>query len=179
MRSWLPVLRERRRYIVFEVDAEEEVRNGELLATIRSSENSLFGDLGTSSNRLRLISFDGRFGLLRCGHTRIEEARVILATVYSINRTRAALRVLGVSGTIKAAIEKYIPQLPAREAERVEKKIELEQISGCIVRFRGREQDLSPDDREITKRSDTQYMGLTSFDSMEENIDANDTPDGL
>lgn len=179
MRSWLPVLRERKRYIVFEVISEKDVSKNDLLAAIRSAETTLFGDIGSSLSRLRLISFDGRFGLLRCAHTRIEESRAALATVYSINRTRAAIRVLGVSGTIKAATEKYIPLLPLRRAENVERKIELEQVSGWIVRIRGREVDLTPDDQEITKRSDTQFVGLTSFDLYGGMYNADDTSDGI
>ncbi len=100
MRSRLPVLRTRRRYLAFEVDSEEEIGQKELTMEIYSTQLSLFGDMGASQNRLRLISFDGKFGLLRCRHKHIDETRVILAAIYSINGIRAALRVKGVSGSI-------------------------------------------------------------------------------
>ena len=179
VRSWLPVLRLRRRYIAFEVFSEKDVSKSDLLAAIRSAEITLYGDIGSSMNLLRLIYFDGSFGLLRCALTRIDESRAALATIYSINRTRVAIRVLGVSGTIKAATEKYIPELPLRRAENVERKIELEQLSGWIVRINGWEVDLTPDDQEITKRSDTQLLGLTSFDLYGGMYNADDASDGI
>ena len=84
MRSWLPVLRERRRYFAIEVEAEGRVKRTDLAAEIRAAQTSLFGDLGAARNRLRVISFDGRFGILRCSHYRTEECRALLSTVHSV-----------------------------------------------------------------------------------------------
>jgi RNase P/RNase MRP subunit POP5 len=66
LRSKLPVLRARRRYAVFEVDCEETVLARDLIGEIHSAQVSLFGDAGAAENRLKLISFDGRLGLIRC-----------------------------------------------------------------------------------------------------------------
>ncbi|HPY72750.1 MAG: Rpp14/Pop5 family protein [Methanothrix sp.] len=178
MRSWLPVLRDRRRYIAFEVEAEDRVRAGDLMAEIRAAQTSLFGDLGSAKNRLRMISFDGRFGLLRSSHLRTEESRALLATVTSVGGTRAAIRVRGISGSIKAATEKYIPQSTLQPGEN-KRRVDLGPVSGSVVRTRGREIDLCPDDPKMTEGSATRYVGLTSFDLCGEDIDADGTSDGL
>jgi ribonuclease P/MRP protein subunit POP5 len=183
LRSRLPVLRMRRRYIAFEVDSEETVKPKDLGLEIISCQASLFGDKGASMNRIKLISFDGRFGLLRCSYSRVEESRAVLATIYSITGIRAAIRVKGVSGTIKAATEKYIPKLSLSiaetSAENDGRRIELDGVSGWIIHSHGREIDLSPDEKNRTKGSDTRYLGLTSFDLCGGCDDADGTADGL
>jgi len=168
-----------RRYLAFELDSEDAIQQKDLVTEIYSSQASLFGDTGSAQNRLRLISFDGKFGLLRCGHKRITEARAVLAAIYSIGGIRAALRVKGVSGTIKSATEKYIPQLSQISAGNDGRRIELGEVSGCIIHTHGREIDLYPDDRDTTKGSDTRYLGLTSFDLCGGHDNADGTPDGL
>jgi ribonuclease P/MRP protein subunit POP5 len=179
LRSKLPVLRARRRYAVFEVDCEETVLARDLIGEIHSAQVSLFGDAGAAENRLKLISFDGRLGLIRCNHAHIQETRAILASIYSINGIRAALHVKGISGTIKSATEKYLPQLNKISPESDGRRIELEEVSGCIIHIHGHEIDLCPDDRNKTKGSDTQYLGLTSFDLCGGRDDADGTADGL
>jgi ribonuclease P/MRP protein subunit POP5 len=179
LRSKLPVLRLRRRYIVFQVDCEDRIPPKELINEVRSSQVSLFGDVGAAQNRLKLISFNGHFGLLRCSHAHIQETRTILASIYSINGIRAALHVKGVSGTIKSATEKYLPKLCKISAENEGRRIELEEVSGCIIHIQGCEIDICPDDRNKTKGSDTRYLGLTSFDLCGGHDDADGTADGL
>jgi hypothetical protein len=74
------------------------------------------------------------------------------------------LRTRGLSGTIKSATEKYLPRLGKISAESDGRRIELDEVSGCIIRTHGLEVDLCPDDRNKTMGSDTRYLGLTSFD---------------
>jgi len=179
VRSRLPVLRARRRYAAFEVTSEEAVLARDLAGEVHSAQVSLFGDVGVAENRLKLISFNGRTGLLRCNHAHIQETRAVLASIYSINGIRAALHVKGISGTIKSATEKYIPQLDKISPESDGRRIELEEVSGCTVHIHGREIDLCPDDRNRTKGSDTRYVGLTSFDLCGGRDDADGTADGL
>ncbi len=165
--------------MAFELDAEGEIDARDLTGEIRSCQASLFGDAGVARNRLKLITFDGRFGLLRCHHTHISETRAVLATIYSITGIRTAFRVKGVSGTIKAATEKYLPGLGRTSAENDGRRIELEEVSGWIIHSHGREIDLSPDEKNRTKGSDTRYLGLTSFDLCGGCDDADGTADGL
>lgn len=179
MRSTLPVLRPRRRYVIFVADSEEPLSSRDLTSEIRSAQISLFGDEGAASNSLKLISFRSEVGILRCDHKHIRDTRVILATICSVGGIRAAMHVKGVSGTIKSATEKYIPKLCKISAENVERRIELEEVSGCIIHSRGCEIDICPDERILGKASDTKYLGLTSFDLCGGHNDADGTADGL
>ena len=60
------------------------------------------------------------------------------------------MRTKGVSGTIKSATEKYLPQLGKISSESDGRRIELEEVSGCIIHTHGLEIDLCPDDRNKT-----------------------------
>lgn len=165
--------------MAFEVDCEETILARDLIGEIHSAQVSLFGDVGAAQNRLKLITFDGRLGLLRYGHAHIQETRATLASIYSICGIRAACRIKGVSGTIKSATEKYIPKLRKISVESDGRRIELEEVSGCIIHIHGHEIDLCPDDSNWTKGSDTRYLGLTSFDLSGGHDDADGTADGL
>ena len=165
--------------MIFELDAEAEISPKDLVSEIISSQFSLFGDAGASRNRLKLIAFNGRYGLLRFGHMQNRETRASIAAIRSIHGVRVALRSKGVSGTIKSATEKYLPRLSKICAESDGRRIELKDVSGCIIRTHGVKVDLCPDDRNRTIGSDTQYLGLTSFDLSGGHEDADGTADGL
>lgn len=173
------MLRGRRRYMIFELDSEAEISPKDLVSEIISSQFSLFGDAGASRNRLKLIAFNGRYGLLRFGHMQNRETRASMAAIRSIHGVRVALRSKGVSGTIKSATEKYLPRLSKICAESDGRRIELKDVSGCIIRTHGVKVDLCPDDRNRSTGSDTQYLGLTSFDLSGGHEDADGTADGL
>ena len=165
--------------MIFELDAEAEISPKDLVSEIISSQFSLFGDAGASRNRLKLIAFNGRYGLLRFGHMHTRETRASIAAIRSIHGVRVALRSKGVSGTIKSATEKYLPRLSKICAESDGRRIELKDVSGCIIRTHGVKVDLCPDDRNKCIGSDTQYLGLTSFDLSGGHEDADGTADGL
>jgi ribonuclease P/MRP protein subunit POP5 len=179
LRSRLPVLRPRRRYVIFVAESEEPLSSKDLTQEIRSAQISLFGDKGAASNSLKLISFRAGLGILRCGHLHIQQTRAVLATIFSVGGIRAAIHVKGVSGTIKSGTEKYIPKLCKISAESEERRIELEEVSGCIIHSRGCEIDINPDERTPGLGSDTRYLGLTSFDLCGGHDDADGTSDGL
>jgi len=168
--------------MIFELDLEGDssaIQAKEVMSEIASSQFSLFGDQGASKNRLRLISFDGRAGIIRFSHDHITETRAALAAICSIRGIRAAIHTKGVSGTIKSAREKYLPRLDKLKYESDGRRIEREEVSGCVIRTHGVKVDLCPDDRNKSAGSDTEYLGLTSFDLSGGHEDADGTADGL
>jgi ribonuclease P/MRP protein subunit POP5 len=179
LRSNLPVLRTKRRYMSFLLESETDLMPKDLLAEIYSAQISLMGDLGAASNKLKLICFDGCFGILRCNHDRIQDTRALLATISMVDGTRASVQVIGVSGTIKSATKKYLPRLNEIKTENHGRRIELDEVSGCIIGIHGYEIDLCPDDQRKIKGSDTRYLGLTSFDLCGGLDDADGTSNGL
>jgi ribonuclease P/MRP protein subunit POP5 len=94
----------------------------------------------------------------------VELARAAMSSVCSIKGSRAAIRVLGVAGTIRAAMEKYIPFENISSTNILSKPISNEHMSGTVVRERGEKLEMVPDDKEVLKRANVHYVSLTSFD---------------
>ncbi len=113
----LPTLREKKRYIAFEVISERAVTRHEMWEEISGSVCSLFGDRGASEINAGLLSFDGQHGLLRCERERTTEARAALACIYNARNGRISIAVLGISGTVRGAMEKFIQQSLIIKAE--------------------------------------------------------------
>ncbi len=158
-------LREKKRYLAFEVVCESEpVDRKALLDEIFFATQTLVGDTGSSAIGYRLIDFNGYRGIMRVHLNAVEDARAAMATVCTIKGSRACIRVLGVAGTIRAAIEKYIPLKNISATNILSKPISNEHMSGTVVRERGEEFEMVPDDKEVLKRANVHYVSLTSFD---------------
>ncbi len=104
-------MRERKRYISFEVLSAEKIDRNELINEIWSSSSSLLGDVGASLCDLWVLDFDGRRGILRCAHDKTAMVRAALATINSVHGIRVGIRVLGTSGTVKSITEKFMRQV--------------------------------------------------------------------
>jgi len=90
LKRLMPSLRSKKRYLAFELISEEPVNRGELVREVVSSASALGN------------------GIIQCSHTKVTETRAALAAITQVNRVRATLHVLGVSGTVKGATEKYL-----------------------------------------------------------------------
>jgi len=158
-------LREKKRYLAFRIDCEgdEPIDRKALQDEIYSATQALLGDAGSAEIGYRLMDFDGRRGILRVGLATVEPARAALATVYAIRGQRAAIVVAGVSGTIRAATEKYIASEDIRSTNILSMQVS-GTASGIAVREKGDEIDIVPDDQEALRRGHTRWLGLASSD---------------
>lgn len=162
-------LREKKRYMAFEVitEADEPVDRKSLLDEIFFATQTLLGDSGSSDIGYRLMDFNGTRGIMRVNLNAVETARAAMSTVYSIKGQRATIRVPGVSGTIRAATEKYIVTENIPSPNILSKQISTRCISGTVVRERGDEVEMVPEDKEVLKRSNVRFVSLTSKDSSD------------
>ncbi|MFA0822135.1 MAG: Rpp14/Pop5 family protein [Methanomethylovorans sp.] len=119
MKTLPPSLRERKRYLAIEIIAEYDVSREELLREIFAAIGSLLGDIGSSECGLRLLDYDKQKGILRCSHMMSEKSRAALATITSIGGQRAIVHVLGISGTVRGATQKYIQCAAITETEHI------------------------------------------------------------
>lgn len=104
-------LREKKRYIAFEVISENNVKFGDLVSSLWRSVLSLLGEKGVSRLGLWIIKDmwdeNKQTGLIRCNYRRIEEVRLALGLIKNIKKEDVIVRSLGVSGTMKSARKKY------------------------------------------------------------------------
>jgi len=70
----------------------------------------LFGEFGASQTALSLVKYDegGRVVVVRCSHKALGIVRAAIAAVTEINGRCAVIRVVAVSGTLKALQKKLI-----------------------------------------------------------------------
>lgn len=95
MKKLPPSLREKRRYMAFEVFPSME--RSALIQEILLSTRSLYGDVETSEIKPWLMDFDGKYGIIRCIRDKTEEMRAALASLPFF------VYVITLSGTIKKA----------------------------------------------------------------------------
>lgn len=179
-----PTLRDFHRYMAFSMEAEDEVSRRDLINEVLFSAATLVGDVGSSELGLRLMAFEDHKGIIQCSANRVWESRAVLAAVSSVKGVRLRIKVLGVSGTVRAATEKYLltrninqvepEKKKKKEPEHCEIRIDNKTISGTIIYRVNNEIDIIPEDplyKKILEYSDTRYMGITVFDIMNKEID--------
>lgn len=103
-----PTLRDNKRYLAFELIAEEAVSRDELIREIFSASGSLLGDVGSSECNIWLFEFEQNRGIISCQRENVWQTRAALATVTGIKGRRVCIHVLGVSGTVLGATKKYL-----------------------------------------------------------------------
>ncbi|AKB12073.1 MAG: Rpp14/Pop5 family protein [Methanosarcina thermophila] len=108
MKRLLPSLRAKKRYLAFELVSEGQVSRSDLVKEVMSSASSLLGDVTASECDIRVLGFEDCKGIIQCSHTKVKETRASLATLTRVGGKRATLHVLGISGTIKKATEKFL-----------------------------------------------------------------------
>ena len=109
-----PSLRSQKRYIIFEVISEQPVIYNEIVTTVWNSLLSLLGELGSSNAKIWFINniYDDKSqrGIIKCAHDSVEHVRCALSLIQIIGETRSVIKIIGVTGTIKSARSKYLPQ---------------------------------------------------------------------
>ncbi len=107
-----PTLRERERYLVFEVISESPIDYKDLSRAMWFSIISFIGESGAGESQARLIKNlynpKKQQGVIRCRHDMTEKVRASVALVRKIGSINAIIRVLGITGTIKSAKNKYL-----------------------------------------------------------------------
>ena len=103
-----PTLRDKKRYLAFELICEHDVTREELIREMFSCVGSLIGDVGSSKCGIRVLTFEDSKGIIQCAHTKTEQTRAAVATITHIGGKRAVVHILGISGTVAGATEKYL-----------------------------------------------------------------------
>ena len=107
-----PILRDRKRYIIFEIISEQPVEFGDFVSSLWNAMLSFLGEYGTAESKIWLIQnlYDSKSqrGIIKCGHDAVERVRGSLSVIQIVGETKCIVKVLGVAGTIKSAEDKYL-----------------------------------------------------------------------
>jgi len=106
-------MRPKRRYIAFEVVGTEMGKND----VIKALDITFGGTTVLEFNKglLKLVFYDpgSKLGLLRCGHKQVNAVKAIITQV-GIGDKKPSFKVLGISGTIKAARRNFFARSQAK-----------------------------------------------------------------
>ena len=113
-----PSLRSHKRYIIFEVIAENKIEYGDMVNAVWDSMLNFLGELEASKAKIwfikNLYDENNQRGVIRCGNNYVEHIRTVLSLVHIIGEKRAIIKILGVTGTIKSARNKYLTTMDLR-----------------------------------------------------------------
>ncbi|ASJ16993.1 ribonuclease P protein component 2 [Thermococcus chitonophagus] len=107
-----PTLRDKYRYIAFQVISEELLKKGEVKDMVWSNVLRVLGEVGTSMAKPWLIKFDekSQTGIIRCDRNYVEYVRFSLALITEYKGRKVLVRTLGVSGTIRRLKKKFLSE---------------------------------------------------------------------
>lgn len=103
----------RRRYIAFEITDAKMSRNNVIKALNHSFRRIPDSELNRALLKLVFYNASSRRGLLRCSHKQVSEVKAVITGTEKISNKKIHFKVLGVSGTIKAAKRKFLVSFQA------------------------------------------------------------------
>lgn len=107
-----PTLKKKQRYIIFKIESKKSFGIGEVVNTLWEELLGFLGEKGVGEAdpwiMKSLFDEEKQIGGIKTDVSHVSRIRCCLALVDSISGERASLRVVGVSGTIRAAREKLI-----------------------------------------------------------------------
>ena len=105
-------MRQPKRYVVFEVVSEHSIEYQDLVSAVWNSTLALLGEASASEARpwfiVNLYNTATQKGVLKCAHNMVEQMRTALSLIAIVGESRSIVRIIGVTGTINAAQEKYL-----------------------------------------------------------------------
>jgi len=108
----LPSLRERNRYIAFEVISDSDIGREGVMKAVWGSVLRFLGELNTSRTGLWVMDWNDekKKGILKVNHKNVDEVKAALTLVKEINGKGVILHILGISGTVKKTRERYLKE---------------------------------------------------------------------
>jgi ribonuclease P/MRP protein subunit POP5 len=101
----MPTLREKERYIAFQIISEDRINYEDFESSIWGTMMSFFGEYGSSKSSMWLIKNlydeEKQIGVIRCNHESVAEVLTMLGLIERLGDTRIIVKILKVSGTIK------------------------------------------------------------------------------
>lgn len=110
-----PTLKERKRYIAFQIIAESKIETADVFNTLWHALLNFLGEFGVAESGIWISKLNynetKQLGIIKCNHISVEHVRASLSLIQRIGDSRAIVKVLGVSGTIKAAKKKFFDEV--------------------------------------------------------------------
>ena len=108
LKHLLPSLREKKRYIVYEIQTKTPITRTEAKKEVSNTMKQFVGDLGLSQSGIMFLKdWQNNKGILRVNTNYVDHTKASLSLIKSINGTKAVVRSVAVSGIINKLRKKY------------------------------------------------------------------------
>ena len=104
LKPLLPSLKEKKRYIAFEVLSDNEINQEEAYKAIENNSKDYLGSLGLSkASFLPLNIWKNNRGIIKVAHKEADNMKASLTLIKNINQKNVVIRSIGVSGVLNKA----------------------------------------------------------------------------
>jgi len=113
LKPLLPTLREKKRYLAFEVLSKDKIADFDTVSNaILHASAEFLGQLGVSKAGLLVLSdkWDKNLqrGIIRVSHNHVDNLKAALTMIGKINDNEAIVKSVGVSGILNKAEKRYL-----------------------------------------------------------------------
>ena len=109
LKSLLPTLKQRKRYLAFEIISKQPITDYKSVSTeILAKTQEFLGILGMARAGIQIIKYKNHRGLIKVNHKHVDELKASLTFIEKIKNQKVIVRSIGVSGIIKKAEKKYL-----------------------------------------------------------------------
>ncbi|MBW2993422.1 hypothetical protein KY317_02515 [Candidatus Woesearchaeota archaeon] len=113
LKSLLPALKEKNRYLVFEIISDNKIRDIKAVSgQIKTKMTELIGNLGMAKANIRILNDkfkpNRQKGIIKVNHKHVHELKSALAMIDKLKGKKAVVRSVGLSGILKKAESKYM-----------------------------------------------------------------------
>lgn len=105
MKPLKPTLKEKKRYLVYEIMGNKNISFEKAKELIVSTMQKLFGVFGTAQLGLNFLEYENNKGVIRVDNKFVDQVK---AGFCLINEKNLMIRSVGVSGTLKKIRTKYL-----------------------------------------------------------------------
>ena len=110
MKPILPTLKEKKRYIVYEVVSDAKVSEKALEKEIMDNVSKFLGELGIAKSGFMLVETKENKGIVKTNVKYQDEVKMALSLIKNIGKEKAVINVIGVSGILKKARNKFLEE---------------------------------------------------------------------
>ncbi len=112
MKALLPSLREKKRYLAFEVIADAKLKESSVRQALWNASLSYQGIKGTAQAGLVMIpeqwNQEQQRGLVKVGHKSVDAMKAAMLFITHVEHQPVIVKSRGVSGVLRKAVKRYI-----------------------------------------------------------------------
>lgn len=109
LKPLLPTLKEKKRYIVYEVLSENNLKEDVSIEIVKKV-TTILGVFDSANAGLQSVEYDKKthMGVLRVAVKQVDKLKMSLALINQLNDREIIIRTIGASGILKKARNKYM-----------------------------------------------------------------------